>query len=164
MPSKILVVDDEPLVLDSFERALQIEGHAVWKATTAQDALALCEQNSFDLVILDFIMPSMDGVELLARIRKIQPLIRSAIISGKIEADVDEGKLSKDLGAWVEADQYLHKPVSAPKLRQAVADLLGAGLPDDWKALAEKAVKAQDFKISTAKAAAKKLRTLKKKR
>lgn len=161
MTSRILIVDDEIIVLDSFERALTLEGYSTWKATSGQEALKLCQQHSFDLVILDFIMPGMDGLELLTRIRKQQPLVRSIVISGKIDTEVDETQVSKNLGQWVEADAYLHKPVSASKLKEAVHSLVSEQLPDDWQAIARKAVKGQEFKIKNAKAASKNLKTLK---
>lgn len=164
MPGRILIVDDEPLILDGFDRALQIEGHAVWTATKPQEALRLCDENSFDLVIVDFLMPTMNGVELLTRIRKRQPQVRSIIISGKVDAEVDESQLSKSLGEWVEADLYLHKPVAAPKLREAVASLLSAELPADWRRWAQKTLKAQELRIKSAKEASKKLKSMKKRK
>lgn len=164
LTSRILIVDDETIVLGSFERALTLEGYATWVATNSQEALKLCQENSFDLVILDFIMPGMDGLELLTRIRKQQPLVRSIVISGKIDTGVEESQVSKSLGQWVEADAYLHKPVSATKLKEAVASLLSEQLPDDWQVIARKAVKGQEFKIKNAKAASKNLKILKRKK
>ena len=158
MPHRILVVDDEETVLGAFKRGLEMRGYVVATATAGTQALALCEQTSYDLVILDFIMPNMDGIQLLVRIRKIQPHIRSIIISGQIKAEVDEKQLGKDLGQWVEADLYLHKPVSSEKLAESVAAVLQETDEEkDWKSLAKEAVKGHNTKLSVAKTAAKNL-------
>ena len=69
MPNRILIVDDEKLVLAGFKTALELEGYRVWTSQNAKAALALVQEASFDLIVLDFIMPGMDGLELLARIR-----------------------------------------------------------------------------------------------
>jgi CheY-like chemotaxis protein len=163
MPKRILVVDDEQIALGAFERALQLRGYNVSTALSSAAALRLCEESSFDLVILDFIMPRMNGVELLVRIRKLQPLVRSIVISGKLESEVDERQVGKELGEGVEADWYLHKPVSAAKLQEVVASLLNLGAPEDWKSIAKQAVRGQQAKISAARTVAKNLRAYKKK-
>ena len=108
-------------------------------------------------------MPTMNGIELLVRIRKIQPHIRSIIISGQLKAEVDEKHLGKQLGEWVEADLYLHKPISAEKLTESVAAVLREEHTEkDWQALAKEAVKGRKTKLSAAKTAAKNLRAHKK--
>ena len=109
-------------------------------------------------------MPKMDGVELLVRIRRIQPHIRSIVISGKLESEVDERQLGKDLGEWVEADLYLHKPIAPAKLSEAVKALLQPNESDDWPSLAKQAIRAKSTKIAEAKAAAKKLSKHKKRK
>jgi CheY-like chemotaxis protein len=158
LPHRILIVDDEQIVLDAFQRGLEMREYVVATATSGTRALELCEQTTYDLVILDFIMPNMDGIQLLVRIRKIQPHIRSIIISGQIKAEVDEKQLGKDLGQWVEADLYLHKPVSIEKLAESVATVLQETNEEkDWQSIAKEAVKGHKTKLSVAKTAAKKL-------
>jgi CheY-like chemotaxis protein len=122
------------------------------------EALQLCQRDSYDVLILDFIMPNMDGIELLVRIRKLHPHIRSIIISGQLKAEVDEKQLGKQLGEWVEADLYLHKPISADKLTDSVAAVLQEDHSEkDWQSLAKDAVKGRKTKLSVAKTAAKNL-------
>ncbi len=165
MPNRILIVDDEKLVLAGFKTALELEGYRVWTSQNAKAALALVQEASFDLIVLDFIMPGMDGLELLARIRKHQPLVRSIIISGKIDSGQSEDDLTKTLGEQVEADLYLHKPVSNERLIAAVKTLLTDTHGGDWKAIAGQLVQRQGAPIGKARAAAKALRkSLKKKR
>ena len=131
--------------------------------TSGAEALQLCQRNSYDVLILDFIMPNMDGIELLVRIRKLHPHIRSIIISGQLKAEVDEKQLGKQLGEWVEADLYLHKPISPEKLTESVAAVLQEDHTEkDWQSLAKEAVKGRKTKLSVAKTAAKNLSAHKK--
>lgn len=158
MPSRILIIDDEKLVLDGFKTALELEGYKIWTALEAKAALKIVQEIPFDVIVLDFIMPGMDGVELLARIRKHQPLVRSIIISGKIDIKSSEDDLTKLLGEQVEADLYLHKPVSNERLVASVKSLLTNPTGSDWKAVAGQLVQKQGAPINKAKATAKNLK------
>jgi two-component system, OmpR family, response regulator MprA len=142
MGRKILVVDDEPDVANAWARALKLSGHQVLVANDTAGAIALSEAHPLDIVILDYLMPSMSGVELLSRIRRDHPLVRSIIISGKLDASVSEGKILSDLRANIEADLYLHKPVENARLISAVADLAKNVADKDWKSVAESRLKA----------------------
>jgi DNA-binding NtrC family response regulator len=93
--ANILVVDDERDVLEALARALKLAGHNVTKATTATEAISVARDHSFDLVILDYIMPSMSGIALLNKIRVLQPTIRSIIVSGKIDSQLSEEAMWK---------------------------------------------------------------------
>ncbi|MGA2325239.1 MAG: response regulator [Bryobacteraceae bacterium] len=165
MPNRILIVDDEILVLAEFKTALELEGYKVWTSQSAKAALTIVQEASFDLIVLDFIMPGMDGLELLARIRKHQPLVRSIIISGKLDGGRSEDDLTKTLGEQVEADLYLNKPVQNERLVAAVKALLTDTHGGDWKAIAGQLVQGQRVPIGKARAASKALKkSLKKKR
>jgi DNA-binding response OmpR family regulator len=164
MPSRILIVDDEKLVLDGFKTTLELDGYNVWTAQDSKGALALVQDTPFDLIVLDFIMPGMDGLELLARIRRHQPLVRSIIISGKVAGEKSEADLTKVLGEKVEADLYLHKPLSNERLIAAAKALLAQSHDGDWKAIAGQLVQRQSAPISSAKAASKELKKSIKKR
>src|SRR5437870_13014966 len=111
MASRILVVDDEIDELAGWETVLRKAGYAVITASTANRALELCESTVFDLVILDLIMPKMKGLELLARVRKSSPLIRSILISGKLDSNVRAQDVREYIRGEVETDKYLHKPI-----------------------------------------------------
>jgi len=164
MPTdRVLVVDDEPRVLSSMCRCLRLAGFRVLSAGLARDALTLCDAHSFDVVILDLIMPGMDGVELLARIRKVQPLVRSVVLSGKIDEDLAERDIARKLRESVEADAYLSKPVSGTRLVETVRGVIVKDPPGDWKAIAKRMSNGKDLKIKTAKDAAKELKKFRKK-
>lgn len=163
MPHRVLVVDDEPRVLASMARCLRLAGFQVEFVRTPQEALELCEERSFDVAVLDFIMPGVDGVELLARIRKLRPLIRAVVVSGKIEESVSEKHVAKRLHESVEADKFLHKPVSCATLVQTINELLTPDPTSDWRQLAKKMVNGKTASIKKAKSAAVELKKLRKK-
>ncbi len=79
---KILVVDDEPVVIKSAERVLKAEGYTVESALSGKEALAVMEQNTYNLVLTDLKMPEMDGISLIKRIKKKKPDTGIVIITG----------------------------------------------------------------------------------
>ena len=105
----ILVVDDEPAIADLVEIHLLAEGYRVRKADNGADALRIVAEEHPDLVILDIIMPGMDGLEVCRAIRRDRnvPIL---MLSAKSE-DVD-----KILGLKVGADDYLTKPFNPLEL------------------------------------------------
>src|SRR5437016_352598 len=139
--TRILLVDDELAILNGWKRALHGSSYVVKTAQTAAAALDLCDQYTFDVVVLDYIMPSMKGLELLTRIRKIRPLIRSILVSGKLDTGFDDATLTNDLRESVEVDIYLHKPISNQKLRESIDSLLTNDSSSGWKAIASKTLK-----------------------
>jgi YesN/AraC family two-component response regulator len=109
-------------------------------------------------------MPTMKGLELLTRIRKIQPLIRSVLVSGKLDTGFDDATLAAELRESVEADDYLHKPISNQKLRESIQSLVAETTPKEWKTLASNTLKTRAVTIEKARAATKKLERIRKKR
>ena len=162
MSHTVLVVDDEEAVRRTWEKALTHAGHHVLTAATAKRALELCDEHAIDVVVLDFIMPSVDGVQLLVKIRRRLPFIRSLIVSGKLDTDVTEATLSVGLKAEVEADRYLHKPLSNDDLRSAIQGLLETPTPTDWKAVAQQASRVRRITAKKAAGVSKSLKARKK--
>jgi CheY-like chemotaxis protein len=150
----ILIVDDEPLVLKATARTLRLAGHHVHTATGLVEAMAICEEHSLDVLIVDFMMPSVHGLELLARIRKVQPNVKSIVVSGKIDRSTDESQLTQQLQEQVEADQYLHKPVAGKKILGAIDDLFSEPTQSDWQKMAAGMVTPARTSIGKAKKAA----------
>ena len=136
MGAKILVVDDEPDVAKGWARALTIAGHKVVEAQAPEVALKLCREHPLDLVILDYMMPAMTGIQLLNEIRKEYPHIRSIIISGKLNSSRSEESVLSDIRTEIDADLYLHKPVENSRLIDAVAELVAKKPDSDWKVFA----------------------------
>ena len=84
---RILVVDDEPLLLESMKDALGKKGYDVKLGTNGADALSLIERGEVDAVITDMRMPEMDGLELLRAATQIEPPDLAAARSGRQKAD-----------------------------------------------------------------------------
>jgi len=111
---RILVVDDEPTVLKFVSALLQREGYAVFSARGAEEALEIARKSNFDVLITDYKMTPIDGLELLRQIRQHFPNTAVIVLSGAgtVEVAVDALKA----GAF----DYLPKPVSIEELRETV--------------------------------------------
>ena len=119
MTKKILVVDDAPAMVRLISRVLTKEGFEVLESNNGQDALRLLYNNKPDLVLLDVVMPKMDGWQTCSRIRDISAIIPIIMLTGrrKTENDVVRGL---DYGA----DDYLIKPVGNKELVARVQAML----------------------------------------
>ena len=97
-PARILMVDDNGLGLVARKSVLEELGHRITIASTPMDALDQFTNHRFDIVITDFKIPSMNGVELLGKFRKIRPGVPSILISGFTDAlGLDETTTGADL-------------------------------------------------------------------
>jgi CheY-like chemotaxis protein len=160
MPAKILVVDNEPDEVAGWETLLKKAGYLVRSAVTASRALQHCDELIFDLVILDYVMPRMKGLELLARIRKKNRLVRSIIVSGKLDDGAPEKEIRDTIRGEVETDRYLHKPLKNEQLLQAVAEALSENKPNrPWDSVAADYLKSEKESIAKALAAQDKLKS-----
>jgi two-component system cell cycle sensor histidine kinase/response regulator CckA len=82
MNPKILIVDDEPDILEIIENTLSQEGFEVVKASTGQDAIALFDAGSFELVITDMKMPGLNGMDVLKHVKQIDKDVEVIILTG----------------------------------------------------------------------------------
>jgi DNA-binding response OmpR family regulator len=118
---KILVVDDEPNIIMAVEYTLRKNGYEVFIARDGEEAIALAEKLEPDLVILDIMMPKVDGYEVLQHLKQHKTLketTQTVIISAKQkESDVDK---AMTLGAKA----YIKKPFSMKKLLSTVSELI----------------------------------------
>ena len=116
----ILVVDDEPLVLAFTSEVLGCEGYVVLEAAGTSEGLRIAAAlpGPIDLVISDVVMPGGDGRDLVERLRRMRPTIKTLYISGHIEADVARGTL---LSA-----AFLQKPFTMDMLVDKVRAVLDA--------------------------------------
>jgi len=123
MGRKVLLVDDEPAFVSLVERVLTQQGYEVLKASNGQESLKVLFNHRPDVVLLDVVMPRMDGWQTCSRIREVAdvPII---IITGqqKAEADIVRGLNSG-------ADDYLIKPVGNKELVARVQALLRRAQP-----------------------------------
>ena len=79
---KILVIDDHPAVAHLVAEALQSEGHQTFVAGSGEEGLRVIQQNPPDAVFLDIVMPGIDGIEVLRRIREHHATLPVIILSG----------------------------------------------------------------------------------
>jgi two-component system response regulator MprA len=115
---RILVVDDELAVRESLRRALALEGHEVELAADGREALATIARSTPDLVVLDILMPELDGLEVSRRLRAAGD--RTPILMLTARAEVEDRVAGLDAGA----DDYLGKPFALDELHARVRALL----------------------------------------
>ena len=106
----ILIVDDDPDILASFCDVLEDRGFLVDVAASGNTALALVERNRYDVVLLDYKMPDMNGAELYAQIRQRQSVTVAIMITAY--AGEDGVRQARNAGTW----QVMRKPVDMTKL------------------------------------------------
>lgn len=107
---RILAVDDEPVILDSFRKILVLAGFAVDTVESGQEALSLVRKNDYDFVFTDLKMPGMDGLDVAKGVHHLRPDIDIAIITGygTIESAVDAMRFG--------AVDYVQKPFTEDEL------------------------------------------------
>lgn len=101
----ILVVDDQPEVRVALRRALGTASSTIYEASDAHEALDVVKNTELDMVLSDYEMPGMDGLELLQRIRLTQPSVRRVLLTGR--ADVKVAVRALNEGA---VNRFLLKP------------------------------------------------------
>jgi DNA-binding response OmpR family regulator len=115
--STVLVVDDEPIVRDVVVRYLARDGHKTLEAGDGEEARRLLEQDAASLVVLDVMLPGIDGLELCRWIRARSDLPIVMLTARGEEAD-------RIVGLELGADDYLTKPFSPRELAVRVRNLL----------------------------------------
>jgi len=80
--TRVLIVDDEEMIREEFREALEFEDYDVTTAVSAIDALRICDDAAFDVIITDLKMPKMGGLELLAELRARKVRSKLFVVSG----------------------------------------------------------------------------------
>ncbi len=116
---RVLIVDDDRDVLQSFEAAFASEGASTMLAQDGNEAVLLCQQHEPDLVILDMMLPKRSGFLVLEKIKGTEqsPLV--------IMVTANEGKRHMAYAQSLGVDAYVQKPVPLAKLLDTAAELLG---------------------------------------
>jgi len=122
MTARVMIVEDEESILLSLEFLLGKEGHAVTTARDGAEALRLLERQSPDLVLLDVMLPLVNGFELCAAMRAMPALAGTRIML--LTARGRETEISRGLALG--ADAYLTKPFSTRELMDRVRALLAS--------------------------------------
>ena len=134
MNTRVLVVDDDLTVRDVVRRYLELAGHQVALAGNGEDALAWIERHEPDLVVLDLMLPGIDGLEVCRRLRRTSavPVVMLTALGE------EENRIA---GLQLGADDYVTKPFSPRELALRVSSVLrrsgGAVTPPAAKALAD---------------------------
>jgi CheY-like chemotaxis protein len=128
---RILLVDDNTLGMTARRSVLEELGHWVLTASTAAEALELCGKHAFDVIVTDYKMPKMNGIELIARVRKLHPGTAVILISGFADtlgldeastgADVVLQKSNNEVQQLIRAVARLLRKQQAPKKKSAAA-------------------------------------------
>ena len=113
----VLVVDDEPHIREVLRAYLEADGHRVVEAHSGEDALTVIERDPVDLVLLDVMLPGIDGLETLRRIRT-----RSEVFVILVTARAEE--VDTLIGLAVGADDYVTKPFSPREVAARVTAVL----------------------------------------
>ncbi|KRF18106.1 response regulator transcription factor [Paenibacillus sp. Soil787] len=117
MSTTLLVVDDEVKILEVIVPYLQQEGFRILTAETGSDALRIAENERPALVVLDWLLPEMNGIEVCREIRKLGTM-------GIIMLTAKSEEMDKIIGLEVGADDYLTKPFSLRELSARIRSVL----------------------------------------
>lgn len=112
----ILVVDDEPVMVQLLEKVLVVDGHKVISASSGDEALEIVSEHPPDLIIMDIMMPAMDGYEATSRIKRLPEMKDTPVIflTGKL-AEEDGGR-----SFAVGGTAFLSKPFKDYQIRDIV--------------------------------------------
>lgn len=117
---RILVVDDEPMWLETLAQTLDTQGYEVRKANSATEALAALGNYRPDLILSDVRMPEMNGFELLESIKRLPALAETPVVFLSAIEDFHAQKVARDLGAV----GYLPKPFDKDDVLSMLAKYL----------------------------------------
>ena len=120
MTTKILVSEDDPSALKFTAYALEQAGYQVLTAANGVEGLKMAQEEEPDLLILDVLLPGMDGFELCHRLKNESSTAKLAILMLSVKGRESD----RDMGIQVGADEYLTKPTSPSELVASVAKLL----------------------------------------
>jgi len=117
---RILIADDNPMNVDILQTRLAVHGYEILTATDGEEALAIAREKQPDLILLDLMMPKMDGLEVCRHLKADSSLPFMPVIMVTAKAD------SKDIVAGLDAggDEYLTKPVDQAALVARVKSML----------------------------------------
>jgi len=127
---RILVIDDEPRILNFLKLKLEMSGYKVMTSGNGPQALEMLAMERPDLIVLDVLMPGMDGFEVLQRVR-VESSVPVIILSARESSD------DKVKGLQLGADDYLAKPFSPDELVARIESVRRRLLPEDERIAAD---------------------------
>jgi class 3 adenylate cyclase len=120
MPDKILIVDDEPFNLDLLEQELTDQGYAIERANDGEEALQKVESFLPDVILLDYMMPRMNGIEVVKRLRQDDRYKAIPVVLVTAKASQEDKIRGLDAGA----DDYVVKPFDSFELLARVRSMI----------------------------------------
>jgi two-component system, OmpR family, response regulator len=122
---RILVIDDEPRIVSFLARGLEAEGFAVETAENGVEALRCARWNTYDLVLLDLLLPGVDGLRVLEELNRRRPEVPVLILSARSDLQ------TKLRGFGLGAADYLSKPFSFDELNARIRVQLRRAKPGE---------------------------------
>ncbi len=117
----VLVVDDEPHMCNALRRILEKEGYRVRTALNGRTALDLIKEKKPDVILLDILMPGIDGREINRRVRELSPTTKIIYFTAKVKPT--DPSMLKELRS--EVDAFIAKPATAKQILSKVSGMLG---------------------------------------
>jgi DNA-binding response OmpR family regulator len=124
MTKKILVIDDEPDVTYTIKNVLEDNGFEVDTFTDSILALENYKVNFYDLVILDILMPKMDGYELYLKIREQDSKVKICFLTAITTFNEDFRTIRMKLGKTINEDYFIQKPIKTEDLVKKLTSLM----------------------------------------
>ncbi len=116
LKANVLIVDDEEQFLDVFSKRLQGRGMKVDTSVSGDDAIEKAKGKQFDAIVIDLVMPGMNGIETLKRLKDENPDLQIIVLTG--HATVEKGIEAMKAGA----SDFMEKPVDINKLMDRIGD------------------------------------------
>jgi len=123
---KILVVEDDKAILMSFKDDLEFEGYEVAASSDGKDALKLALNGGFDLIVLDILLPGLNGFEVCKKLREAGVKTPVLMVTAAKTEEMD-----KVMGLEIGADDYITKPVGSRELVARVKAILRRARKED---------------------------------
>ena len=115
---KILVIDDEPVILNSCRKVLEEDGFDVYLVPSADEALKAMKKEVFDLLLVDVKMPKHDGIYLMQKVKEKWPDVPIIVMSGYPTPDTITD------GAKMGADAFIAKPFTPDELLETIRQVI----------------------------------------
>src|SRR5262245_44659075 len=129
MASRVLIVEDEPDIRDLLAFHLGREGYQVWTTGSGADGFRMAVRERPDLVLLDLMLPEIDGLEVCRRLRREPATATTPVIMLTAKGD----EIDRVVGLEIGADDYVAKPFSPKELLARVRAVLRRARPTDTK-------------------------------
>lgn len=129
--TRILLVEDDAVLLDLFQRVLEVEGYCVYTATDGNHGLKIFQHVQPDLVLTDIVMPGLDGIQMVKQMRSIRPRLRVVFFSGYFDIEAIEKVVNEDLK--LHSNRILAKPFKISELLQVVQSSLQAPVSSPFR-------------------------------